>query len=191
MKFTKIGSLLFVVVIGLAAAFGYLWLLGTTAAVLAQEPQEQALTGPVNLEPGMQQPVPQIIHIIAFTDPAVHVVQDLAGNAIGEGVHLGEARCRGDKCHKKIQLDLLVGSGQVMYEYQFKALQALDSEARRSVVAGTGTIYRGPQRARFLFTATFEDNGDGTVSVTYVATRPDASFRIPSLPGAFVISSRP
>lgn len=191
MKFTKIGALLFVVVTGLVAGFSSLWLLGTTTAVLAQEPQAQVLTEPVSLEPWMQQPAPQIIHIIAFTDPAVHVVQDLAGNAIGEGVHLGEAKCRGDNCNKKIQLDLQGVSGRVMYEYQFKALQALDSEARRSVVAGTGTIYQGSQRARFLFTATFEDNGDGTVSVTYVAARPDASFRIPNLPGAFVVSSRP
>ncbi|HEX6383761.1 MAG TPA: hypothetical protein VF177_03725 [Anaerolineae bacterium] len=190
MRFIKIQSLSLAVVIGLAAVFLSLELLGMTSAVLAQEPQEQELTGYVNLEPGMQ-PLPQIRHIVVFTDPSLHVVLDLAGNAIGEGVHIGAVSCRGDNCNKKTQLDLLVGSDRVGYEYQFKTLLALDPEERRSVVAGTGTIYSGRQKARFLFTATFQDNRDGTVSVTYVASRPDASFLIPMSPGTFEITSRP
>ncbi len=190
MRFIKIQSLSLAVVIGLGAVFLSLDLLGTTATVLAQEPQEQALTAPPNLEPRMQ-PLPQIVHVVVFTDPANHVVQDLAGNSIGEGVHIGEVRCKGDNCNHKTQLDLLVGSERIGYEYQFKTLLMLDPEGRRSVVTGIGSLYSGPQKERFSFTATFEDNGDGTVFVTYIASRPDASFIIPSSPGTFGIFSKP
>jgi hypothetical protein len=144
----------------------------------------------VNLEP-MMQPLPQIGHYVVLTDPALHVVQDLGGIAIGEGQHTGEVWCRENNCNKKTRLDLLVGPDRVGYEYQFKSLQALDPEARRSVVAGTGTAYMGRERVSFLFTATFEDNRDGTIKVTYVASRPEASFIIPRSPGIFGIASRP
>lgn len=190
MRFIKIRSLSLAVVIGLAVVFLSLDLWGTES-VLAQEPQKQTLTGPPNLElaPRMQ-PLPQIVHVVVFTDPANHAVLDLAGNSIGEGVHLGEVRCKGDNCNHKTQLDLLVGSERIGYEFQFKTLLTLDIEGRRSVVAGIGTI-SGPQKERFSFTATFEDNRDGTVSVTYIASRPDASFIIPSSPGTFGIFSKP
>lgn len=190
-RFIKMQSLSLAVVIGLAAVFLSLELLGMTSAALAQEPQEHELIGHLFQEPGVQ-PVPQIAHSVFFTDPALHTVRDLAGKVVGQGVHTGEVRCRGDNCNKKIQLDLHVGSDRVGYEFHFKTLEALDPEERRSVVAGTGTIYKSSfERARFLFTATFEDNRDGTVSVTYVAPRPDASFTIPALPGIFEIISRP
>ena len=39
------------------------------------------------------------------------------------------------------------------------------------------------KKSGFLFTATFQDNQDGTVSVRYEASRPDASFIIPQAPG--------
>ncbi len=188
MSFVKIRSLSLAVIIGVCALFISLNLLVMTSTVLAQE---QASTEHVNLEPMMQPPAPQIVHVVVFTDPAVHVVQDLAGNAIGDGVHLGDVQCRGDNCNRKTQLDLLIGSDRVGYEYRFKTLKALDPEARRSIVAGTGTMYSGAQKVRFSFTATFEDNGDGTVAVTYFASRQDASFRIPASPGRFEIMNQP
>jgi hypothetical protein len=67
------------------------------------------------------------------------------------------------------------------YQYKFKTWQAHDLDARRLVVAGSGTILNGDQKERFLFTATIQDNRDGTLAVTYVASRPDASFIIPLL----------
>lgn len=190
MRLKKIQSISLTVVIGLAALFFSLELLGATAAVLAQEPEEQELTGPLSLETRMQ-PLPQIFHGVVFTDPSLHSVLDLNGNILGEGVHIGEVRCRGDNCNHKTQLDLIVGSKRIGYEYQFKTLNLLDPDGKRSVVAGVGTIYSGSQKERFSFTATFEDNRDGTVSVIYNASRPDASFLIPSSPGTFEIISRP
>lgn len=179
----KMPSLSPAVVKGLAAVFILAALLGVASTALAQE---QGLIGHLNL-----QPLPPVgAHLVVFTDPVAHPVVDREGNVL-QGVHTGEVRCLGDNCNKKTQLDLLVGSDRVVYEYQFKSLQALDSEARRSVVVGRGTMDDGLQRAKFLFTATFEDNGDGTVEVTYEASRPDASFRIPTSPGIFAIIGQP
>lgn len=190
MGFKRIRFLSLAVVIGLAALCLALELLWGNSVVLAHESQEQERAEYFNLVPEIQAP-PQVVHTIYYTDPGFHVVLNLAGNPVGEGVHVGEVSCRDENCNKKTQLELLVGSERISFEYQFKTLQALDPEARRSVVAGRGTLHNGVRRERFLFTATFEDNRDGTVSVTYVASRPDASFIIPGLPGRFEITSRP
>ena len=58
------------------------------------------------------------------------------------------------------------------------------------LVGGKGTVSNDGQKERFLFTATFENNRDGTVAVRYEASRPDASFVIPRVPGRFEISRR-
>lgn len=190
MRFVRILPLSLMVIITLAAVSLSLDLLGTSSAVLAQELREQEPGGPVNLEPRMQQQPPQLVTVLVFTDPAAHVVEDLAGNAIGQGVHIGESRCRGDNCNKKTKLDLLIGSDRVEFQYQFKTLQAIDPEARRLVVSGRGTISSDPRKETFLFTATIQDNMDGTMKVTYVSSRPDASFLIPKSPGTFDIFIR-
>jgi hypothetical protein len=184
MVLIKLRSLLLAGVIGLAAVFILLGLLGGTSVVLAKE---QDLTGRANLAQMAQAPSQEFALVATvYFSPAPTLVTDLAGNVIGLGGHTGEVRCWAT-CNKKTQLDLLADG----YEYQFKTLQALDPEARRMVVAGKGTIYSDHQKATFLFTATFEDNGDGTVAVTYVASSPDASFVIPKAPGTFEIASRP
>lgn len=187
-RFIKVQFLSLTLFIGLAAVFILLGLLGSTSVVLAKG---QELTVAANLESRMQ-PLLQLSHSVVFTDPAVIKVQDLFGN-VGEGIHTGEVRCTGgDNCNKKTQLQFTSSFTDVgVLSYQFKTLQALDPERRRSVVAGTGTIYNNGQRERFLFTATFDDNRDGTIAVTYVASRPDASFMIPRSPGTFWITSRP
>jgi hypothetical protein len=70
------------------------------------------------------------------------------------------------------------------------AILALDPEEESVVVKGRGEISGRGQKERFSFTATFRNNGDGTVFVAYVASAPDASFTISSAPGSFDISSR-
>jgi hypothetical protein len=107
------------------------------------------------------------------------MVLDLAGDPIGEGEHGGEARCKPNNCNKNTHLIL----GKVGIEYRFRTLQVRDDEAGRFILAGTGIINNGRQKERFTFTAIVQDNRDGTITVTYVASRPDASFIIPDVPG--------
>ena len=124
---------------------------------------------------------------MVFTDLLDIEITDLSGNVVGEGQHEGKVRCSGNSnCSQATQLQL----NGIEYEYKFKARQALDPDERRAVVEGTGTIVRDDKKERFLFTATFEDNRDGTVRVRYEASRPDASFRVPKSPGTFGIYSR-
>ena len=180
--------ILLVVVTGLAAVFILLGLLRMTSSVLAQGSEPEG-TVPVS-----QAPDDDII-IIVFTDPLNIQITDLSGNVIGEGVHSGEVRCISNKCNQKTELIFTIPLTDpwpfAEYEYKFKTRMAVDPEAARAVVAGIGTISSPGQKERFSFTATFQDNRDGTVSVTYVASRPDASFIIPRSPGTFTIVSRP
>jgi hypothetical protein len=134
----------------------------------------------------------QVADQAAIFDTAEVAITDLSGTAIGEGLHSGEERCINDNCFKKTQLQLNQPlTGLVTIEYRFETLQALVPDESRVVVTGTGTINSINQKEKFQFTAVIQDNMDGTLSVTYVASRPDASLMIPNAPGTFEITSRP
>ena len=191
MNFTKIRSLSLAAVIGLGAAAILIGLLGMISPVLAQE---QELTRQVRSFPSMAKPA--IDFNAVFTDPPQFlVVYDLSGNPVGEGVHLGEARCRGNNCNKNTQILFTVSftdPAVLGVEYRFSNGVVLDPVERRAVVQGVGALYDGRQKERFTFTATFQDNRDGTISVRYEASIPYASFVIPNSPGRFeIITSRP
>ena len=189
MRVTKIQSLLLAVGIGLAAVFIWLGFSGMTSSVLAQGSE------PEGAVPESRAPSDDVI-IVVFTDPfpANVEIMDLSGNVIGEGRHSGEVRCNGNSCNHKSLLQFTVPLTDPLslteYEYKFTTRQAFDPVEERAVVAGVGTISSRGQKERFSFIATFQHNGDGTVSVTYVASRPDASFIIPRSPGMFTILSR-
>lgn len=181
---------LLAVAIAFAAVISWLALMQVSSALAL----EGAGTGPVLLEqPELQQPEPSLSVFVVFTDPAFDIpITDLMGNVIGEGRHTGKLRCILGNCSQKANLSFaspLISTAE--YEYKFKTLQAFDHEARTAVVAGSGTISNGDQKERFLFTATIQDNLNGTLAVTYVASRPDASFIIPESPGRLEIRSRP
>jgi hypothetical protein len=174
----KLWSFLLTVIIGLAAALISPGILGIMTPALAQEPE-------LEINVPVAQPVGNLIAVVVFTDPAIIDIQDLQGVGIGQGTHVGRLRCN-NKCSQKTQLQL----NGVTYEYQFKTRQLVDPGERRIIAAGTGTIKSNGQRERFLFTATFQDNRDGTVWVRYETSGPDASFIIPNAPGTFTIFSR-
>lgn len=189
MRFIKIWSYLLAVMGGLAAVLISIGLLGLSPALA----HEGELTGPVRqaAPEQPQQPVDDFVFFVVFTDPAVIEITDLSGNVVGEGTHEGSVRCNRDKCSQKTQLQFTpFFTDPAVYEYKFSTRQALDLVAESVVVAGKGTISSNGQKERFLFTATFENNGDGTVSATYVASRPDASFMIPRSPATFRIFRR-
>jgi hypothetical protein len=133
--------------------------------------------------------------IVDFPDSGVIDVNDSVGNLVGQGEHSGTVRCSDGNCGQKTKLLLQVAGAPVTIEYKFKNLLALDTENLdpeiTAVVAGTGVISSEYGKERFAFTATFEKNLDGSLSVTYVASRPDASFVIPQAPGAFTLVVRP
>lgn len=188
--FNKIQSLSLAVVIGLVAVLLSLALLGMTKSVFAQE---QELTAQMNSASKMAKP--DIDFTVVFTDPAEYlVVYGLDGDPVGEGVHIGGVRCRGDNCNKNTQILFTIppeGATISGVEYRFKNRIAIDPDARSVVAQGAGTIYSDGQKERFSFFATFEDNRDGTVFVRYDASRQDASFIIPKSPGRFEITRIP
>ncbi len=190
MRFHKLQSLSLAVVIGLATVFLSFALLGMTTSVFAQE---QELTAQINSAPIMARP--DIDFTVVFTDPAVYlVVYDLAGDPVGEGMHIGGVRCRGDNCNKNTQILFTIppeGATVSGVEYRFTNRIAIDPDARRVIVQGVGTVYSDGQKERFSFVATFEDNRDGTVLVSYDASNPDVSFIIPKSPGIFEITRIP
>jgi hypothetical protein len=189
MRFIKIWSYLLAVIGGLTAVLISIGLLGLSPALA----NEGELSGPVRQAAPEQPPPPEddFTWGVVFTDPAIIDVEDLSGEVIGEGVHLGEVRCNGDKCSQKTQLQFTpFFADPAEYEYKFSTRQALDPKKEKVVVAGTGTISSNGQKERFLFTATFRHNRDGTVWVKYEASRPDASFIIEKSPGTFSFSSR-
>jgi len=190
MRFIKMRSFLLVVISGFAALFISVGLLRMSPALAHQG----ELTGPVR-QTAPEQPPPDDDFVflgVVFTDPAEIEITDLSGNVIGEGTHEGSVRCNRDNCSQKTLLQFTDPTiRESEYEYKFTARQAIDPVAESVVVAGKGTISsRSQKKEKFSFTATFQNNGDGTVSVTYVASRPDASFKIPRSPGTFTISSR-
>ena len=186
MRFIKIHSLVLAMAVGLAGLFITLGLLATTSSVLAEGAE---LEGIVPMSQALAPGDNNIITVI-FTDPLNIPITDLSGNFIGEGIHIGDVRCKSNKCNRNTELQFTIPLTDPVYTYKFTTRQAFDPEAGRAVVAGTGTISSRGQKERFSFTATFEDNRDGTVSVTYVASRPDASFIVPRSPGTFTIMSR-
>lgn len=130
--------------------------------------------------------------------------RDLSGNPLGEGLHGGSVSCDGTYCVQatviqydpcQILTDPYCTVGNVTTDpeivYRFMTRQSLDPVNERVVVGGTGTtISRNGGTVAFSFVATFQNNQDGTVSVTYVASRPDASFVIPRAPGTIAIVRR-
>ena len=148
------------------------------------------LIGPLGMTTTVQAAPIKIL--VTFTDISPIQYTDLNGNVIGEGVHVGKLRCVGDNCNQKIEFEPVSPeptTETVVYEYKFKSREAFDPVARRVVVSGTGTILSGGLKIGFSFTGILQDNRDGTVQVTYVASTPDASFIIPSAPGTFGIKS--
>ena len=188
MRSPKKTALLLAVSISLAGVFGLLGPLGMTAKVQAQE---EALHEQINLTLQMQAS-PKDIILVTFTDTSPIPYTDLSGNLIGEGVHVGQLWCAGDICNHKIEFEAVSPqptTDTVVYEYKFKSRLLLDPVAEIVVVSGTGTMSNGGQKTKFSVTGVFQNNGDGTVSVTYNASTPDASFIFPAAPGTFRIIS--
>jgi len=162
-----------------------LLLLGSTILALVF-----LLFGPLGLT-GTAQAAPDMI-LVTFTGTAPIQYTDLSGNLLGEGMHLGELHCVGENCNQKVEFTPLspgASSDPLVYEYKFKSRQAFDLEAETVVVSGTGTISGADQKIRFSFTGFFQNNGNGTVEVTYSASTPDASFIFPAAPGTFSVIS--
>jgi hypothetical protein len=136
------------------------------------------------------QAAPETI-LVTFTDTSPIQYTDLSGTA-GVGVHLGELRCVNDNCNQKIDFVPILaqkGSEYIEFEYKFKSKLAFDPAEERVVVSGTGTILSGGPKTRFSFTGVFQNNGNGEVSVTYIASTPEASFTFPAAPGTFSINN--
>jgi hypothetical protein len=189
MGFKKLWSFLLALSISVAAVLVLIGLLEISPALAL----ERAGTGFMYLDPLAQPLTPDHLQFAAvFTDDLAVQIMDLGGNVVGEGVHGGRAKCNSTSCNQQTYLRFDTASAeQGMYEYRFATRQVIDPVAEVVVVGGTGTISSYGQKERFSFTATFQNNRDGTVSVYYVASRPDASFIIPKAPGTFDIFSRP
>lgn len=143
-----------------------------------------------------QQPPPPddevLLFIAFFTDDLSVEIMDLSGNVVAEGTHLGDARCIRSHCNHKAEVVLMQSSSYptpYQIEYKFVDRLALDPEARRAILAGTGTAGSDGQKLRFRFTAIIQDNRDGTLTVRYEASIPDASFIVRSR-GSMSIFSR-
>jgi hypothetical protein len=186
----KLRSFLLAVAMGVVAVVILIDLLEISPALAL----ERVETEPMYLDPPAQPPPPNddnLQFIAFFTDELTIQITDLSGNVVGEGVHGGELRCNRDNCSQKTYLSFGVSLTEpTVFEYKFTTGQVLDSVEERAVVGGTGTISSRGQKERFSFIATFQNNRDGTVSVRYEASRPDASFIIPEAPGRFVIRRR-
>ena len=105
---------------------------------------------------------------------------------------MGSKKSVGENCNQKIAFEpLSPGSGTVtlVYEYKFKSRQAFDPAAERVVVSGSGTISGAGPKIKVSFTAVFENNGDGTVQVTYIASTPEDSLMFPAAPGTSSVLS--
>lgn len=140
---------------------------------------------------GTAQAAPEMI-LILFTDTAPIQYTDLNEIPLGEGVHVGELHCVADQCNQKIAFEPVTpgpGPEPLVYEYKFKSRQSFDPAAERVIVSGTGTISGAGPKSRFSFSAVFENNGDGTVQVTYSASSPEASFIFPAAPATFHVLS--
>jgi hypothetical protein len=146
---------------------------------------ERAGTELVRLDPPAQ-PKEALYFIAFFTADLTIQILDLSGKIIGEGEHGGEVKCNRNNCNQATRLQL----NDIEYKYKFTTRQALDPVAQRAVVEGMGTISSPGQKERFSFTATFQDNRDGTVLIRYGASRSDASFILPRAPGRLEFRAR-
>lgn len=185
----KLWSFLLAVAIS-AVAVGFSIGLMEISPALAQE---RAGAESMQLDPLAQSPPPDHLQFAAvFADDLTVQITDLGGNVVGEGVHGGRVKCNSASCSQQTYLRIEIAPAEPsMYEYRFATRLAIDPVAEVVVVGGTGTISSNGQKERFSFTATFQNNGDGTVWVSYEASRPDASFTVPEAPGTFGIFSRP
>lgn len=160
-------------------------LIGMTTQVHAHR---NAVSDQMDLNMQMQT-TPEIV-LVSFQDNNPTLYTDLSGNAIGEGVLGGELLCVGEICNQKIAFEPILTestANTLVYQYKFKSLTAFDPQAERVVVSGTGTIFNDGLKTKFSFTGVFENNGDGTVHVTFQASTPDASFIFSAVPGTFTI----
>jgi hypothetical protein len=184
MQTVRMRSLLWAVIIGVTACSVLVGLLGMSP-VEAKVPEEKPAAAISHL--AMQPPDEPIVVIVVFTDPQPIPIYGLSNSTpLGEGIHVGEVRCNQRNCTKSTQLELEATT----LSYKYSTRLAVDQSDRRAVVAGTGTIDGQGKKKRFSFTATFQDNEDGSIRATYVASDPNASVLIPSVPGAMVFGNR-
>lgn len=173
MKTKKLGYLVVPVALAFAALILMLSLLSVSSA------SAQARTEIEEKPYSIEEPV--IYYTVPLTDP--DLVFDPFGNLIGEGIHTGKMVCSSNNCRGKTELYFPPQIDSANYEYKFSSLLTRDPVERRAVVGGTGKITEAGKKVRFSFTATFTDNRDGTVSVEYHASLPEASFIIPQSAG--------
>jgi hypothetical protein len=187
MLFRKIQLIGITVIIGIAAVFALLKLLGAAPPAAASEP-ERVVAKTEDLWPSAKptrDPDADLTFVAYYTDD-FSIVLDLSSMPLGEWPHFGEVKCNGDNCNKTTTV-ILNGTE---YEYMYSSRQAIDPESDRVLVVGTGIVTTDTLKTRFSFTATFEDNRDGTIKTTYFASVPEASFILPNAPGTFEIRSR-
>lgn len=167
----KAGYLGLVLAINLAAGLLVFGLLDISSAAA------QAQARSFSLQPGQS---PQAIQVMVdFPDSAIVEIRDLSGNLIGAGEHGGMFMCVFENCSQKTRLAVSgLQSGEADLEYKFTTLQVSDPLAGIVVVAGRGKISSQGRTEHFQFTAAIQDNFDGTLSASYVASRPEASFLI-------------
>lgn len=185
----KLWSFLLAVAMGVVAVIVSIGSLEISSALA----REGAGTKPMYLDPPAQPPPPNnnVQFAAFFTEETSIQITDLSGNVVGEGMHGGEVKCNRDKCSQRTDLSFGIPlTDPTVYEYKFTTRQGLDPENERVIVAGEGAISSHRQKERFSFTATFQNNRDGTVSVSYAASRPDASYIVPRAPGSFMIFGR-
>ena len=190
MRFTNMRFFVLAALMSLGMVFALTGVL-RSSPVLALESVETEVT-PWNVPAQPPPPKDDWIIVIVFTDPVTVPVLDISGQVVGEGVHLGQAKCRYTNCNQKIELELTSPPTTALsIEYQFTTRQAFDPTERSVVISGKGTRTSDSQKEKFTFVATFRDNRDGTISVMYQASRPDASFLIPRSPGNFIFFQNP
>lgn len=189
MKGRQRAHIVLALIVGLSAAALWIGLLGIAPA----RAEQGATVGDLRQPPPPPPPNDDDLQFIAFfTDELPVQISDLSGNIVAEGRHSGEARCSRSSCNHKAEMVLLQsGSYPTPYqiEYRFTDRLALDPEASRAILAGTGTVGSDGQKLRFRFTATIQDNRDGSLTVRYEASVPDASFIVSSR-GSMSIFSR-
>ena len=168
MRFTRVRFILLAGFFGFVAVYMVLGVLGTSP-VMAEQGGELNVT-------------------LLLEEPREVQIWDLDGREIGAGEHLGTLGCNGNTCGLETELTFMYPitcytSNCSEYEFNFVTRNEADPVNSSVVVVGTGTMVRSGQREAFTFIATFQDNRDGTVSAKYEASRPEASFMIPSTPG--------
>lgn len=120
MQLIKVRFFLLAVMMGMAALFISIGLLGLASPALAQEREP---------EPALKVPVAQPSSdddwdfVIVFTDPAKIQITDLAGTPVGEAVHRGSIGCDGNNCSQATHLKYRVPLTDPDYydsEYEYK-----------------------------------------------------------------------